>query len=98
VPLLVTEPPIVATGMEKDVARNSSMVVRARKAGKVSYADADKIVVNGTDVYELKKFVGLNERTCNNQRPLVKPGQKVEKGEVPTAPPRTRANWPWGGT
>ena len=42
-PLLVTEPPIVATGMEKDVARNSSMVVRARKAGKVTYADADRI-------------------------------------------------------
>src|SRR5438874_7141242 len=81
VPLLVTEPPIVATGMEKDVARNSSMVVRARKAGKVTYVDADRIEI-GTDVYPLKKFQGLNERTCLNQKPIIKPGDKVEKGQV----------------
>src|SRR5262249_32735289 len=81
VPLLVTEPPIVATGMEKDVARNSSMVVRARKAGKVTNVDASKIEI-GTDVYPLKKFQGLNERTCLNQKPIVKPGDKVEKGQV----------------
>jgi DNA-directed RNA polymerase subunit beta len=81
VPLLVTEPPIVATGMEKDVARNSSMVVRARRAGKVTYVDAQRIEVGG-DAYDLKKFVGLNERTCLNQRPIVGMGQKVEKGEV----------------
>jgi DNA-directed RNA polymerase subunit beta len=81
VPLLVTEPPIVATGMERDVARNSSMVVKARRAGKVTYVDANKIEV-GTDVYPMKKFQGLNERTCLNQRPTVKPGDKVEKGQV----------------
>src|SRR5205807_582515 len=81
VPLLVTEPPIVATGMEKDVARNSSMVVRARKAGKVTYVDASKIEI-GTDVYPLQKFQGLNERTCLNQKPIIKPGDKVEKNQV----------------
>jgi len=81
VPLLVTEPPIVATGLEVEVARNSSMVVRARRAGKVSGVDSTKIEI-GSDVYDLKKFQGLNERTCLNQRPLVKPGDKVEKGQV----------------
>ncbi|MEQ8791828.1 MAG: DNA-directed RNA polymerase subunit beta [Pirellulaceae bacterium] len=81
VPLLVTEPPIVATGMEKDVARNSSMVVRALRAGKVNYVDANRIEV-GTDTYDLKKYVGLNERTCQNQTPIIKPGDKVERGQV----------------
>src|SRR3989337_353867 len=73
VPLLVTEPPIVATGMEVDVARNSSLVVRAKRAGKVNFVDASRIDV-GADTYELKKFQGLNERTCLNQRPIVKMG------------------------
>ena len=81
VPLLVTEPPIVATGMEKDVARNSSMVIRAKRAGKVTFVDATRIEI-GSDIYELKKFQGLNERTSLNQRPIIMPGQKVEKGEV----------------
>ena len=81
VPLLVTEPPIVGTGMERDVARNSSMVVRARRAGKVTYCDATRIEVSG-DVYPLKKFQGLNERTCLNQKPIVRVGDKVEKAQV----------------
>ncbi|MCH5377098.1 MAG: DNA-directed RNA polymerase subunit beta, partial [Planctomycetes bacterium] len=81
VPLLVTEPPIVATGMERHVARNSSMVIRARKAGKVSFVDASRIEVGG-DVYPLKKFRGLNERTCLNQKPIINLGDKVEKGQV----------------
>ncbi|HJT35699.1 MAG TPA: DNA-directed RNA polymerase subunit beta [Pirellulales bacterium] len=81
VPLLVAEPPIVATGMERDVAQNSGMLVRAKKKGTVTYVDADKIVI-GDEKYELRKYVGLNERTCQNQRPIVSPGQKVEKGEV----------------
>ncbi|MCO6458400.1 MAG: DNA-directed RNA polymerase subunit beta [Pirellulaceae bacterium] len=82
VPLLVTEPPIVATGMEREVARNSSMVVRARKAGKVTYCDANRIEINGSEQYELKKYQGLNERTCLNQKPIVTLGDKVEKGQV----------------
>ncbi|MCS7306538.1 MAG: DNA-directed RNA polymerase subunit beta [Thermoguttaceae bacterium] len=81
VPLLVTEVPLVATGMEPEVARNSSMVVRARRKGTVTYVDANRIEI-GSDVYELKKFVGLNERTCLNQKPIVRVGDKVEKGQV----------------
>ncbi len=81
VPLLIAEPPIVGTGMETDVARNSSMVIRAKRAGKVSYVDSTRIELAG-DVYHLKKYTGLNERTCLNQKPIVVPGQKVEKGEV----------------
>jgi DNA-directed RNA polymerase subunit beta len=81
VPLLITEPPIVATGMEKAVAQNSSMLARAQRAGKVTYCDATRIEI-GNDVYDLKKFVGLNERTCCNQRPIVAVGDKVEKGQV----------------
>jgi DNA-directed RNA polymerase subunit beta len=81
VPLLVTEPPIVATGMERYVARNSSMVVTARRPGKVTFVDASRIEVGG-DVYPLKKYRGLNERTCLNQKPIVQMGDKVEKGQV----------------
>ncbi|MEC9003715.1 MAG: DNA-directed RNA polymerase subunit beta [Planctomycetota bacterium] len=81
VPLLVAEPPIVATGMETAVAQNSSMVVRARRAGKVTYCDSTRIQV-GADVYPLKKFAGLNERTCQNQKPIIQLGEKVEKDQV----------------
>ena len=81
VPLLVAEPPIVGTGMEREVAKNSAMVVRARRAGKVTYADATRIEV-GNDRYDLKKYQGLNERTCQNQRPLVQIGDKVERDQI----------------
>jgi len=81
VPLLVAEPPIVGTGLEKEVAANSSMVVRSRRAGKVTYVDSMKIEV-GTDIYHMKKYQGLNERTCLNQRPIVQVGDKVEKGQI----------------
>jgi DNA-directed RNA polymerase subunit beta len=79
VPLLVAEPPLVGTGMEVDVAVNSSMMMRAPKKGNVTYVDATKIVI-GNEVFPLTKFKGLNERTCQNQRPIVKVGDKVEKG------------------
>ncbi len=81
VPLLVAEPPIVGTGLEVPVAENSSMVVKAERAGRVTYVDSTHVEI-GSDVYTLKKYVGLNERTCLNQKPLVSPGQKVEKGDV----------------
>ncbi len=81
VPLLQTDPPCVATGMEREVALNSGMVIRARKPGTVDYVDADTIRVGGEE-YNLRKFVGLNEKTCLNQRPVVKPGQKVEAGDL----------------
>ena len=82
VPLLITEPPIVATGMEKVVAQNSSMTVQAENAGTVTKVTACEIVINDRDVYELRKFVGLNEGTCLNQKPIVIEGQKVKKGEI----------------
>jgi DNA-directed RNA polymerase subunit beta len=81
VPLLITEPPIVATGLETEVARNSSMVVRASRDGTVTYVDATRVEVDG-EVHELKKYVGLNERTCLNQTPIVKEGDKVKAGQV----------------
>jgi DNA-directed RNA polymerase subunit beta len=81
VPLLVAEPPIVGTGMEREVARNSAMVVRARRAGKVTYVDSTRIEI-GSDHYDLKKYQGLNERTCQNQRPIIALGDKVEKNQI----------------
>jgi DNA-directed RNA polymerase subunit beta len=81
VPLLESEAPLVMTGMEEVVARNSSMVVRARKAGTVTAVDAMRIEI-GDDVYRLRKYEALNERTCQNQTPLVQLGQKVKAGEV----------------
>ncbi len=82
VPLLKTEQALVCTGMEEVVGRNSSMVVRAERSGVVTEVDATKIVVNQADEYEFAKFIGLNERTCLNQRPLVKVGEKVSKSQV----------------
>ena len=82
VPLLKCEAPLVQTGMEEMAGRYSSMVVRAQKAGTVTAVDATKIVINHTDEYKLEKYFGLNERTCLNQRPIVKLGQKVEKDQT----------------
>lgn len=81
VPLLEAEPPIVGTGMERHIAQNSSMVVRAQVSGKINQVDATQITV-GTTVHKLKKYVGLNERTCNNQKPIIALGDKVEAGQV----------------
>ena len=89
VPLLKTEPAIVATGMERAVAENSGMIVRAEKPGTVTYVDALRIVIDNTDEYELRKFQGLNERTCLNQKPIVKVGQKVKKGQIIADGPAT---------
>jgi DNA-directed RNA polymerase subunit beta len=82
VPLLDTEAPLVGTGMEVEVAANSSMVIKARKSGTITAVDSARIVIDQTDEYLLEKFVGLNERTCLNQKPIVELGQKVKKGEV----------------
>jgi len=81
VPLLITEPPLVGTGMEDEVPRYSGMTPRADRAGKVTYVDADRIEIEGKK-YPLRKYTGLNERTCLNQKPLVKMGQRVKKGEI----------------
>jgi DNA-directed RNA polymerase subunit beta len=82
VPLLRCEPPLVQTGMEEMAGRYSSMAVRAQKAGTVTAVDATKVVINHTDEYKLEKYFGLNERTCLNQKPVVKLGQKVEKDQT----------------
>jgi DNA-directed RNA polymerase subunit beta len=82
VPLLRTDPPVVSTGMEKPVAQNSGMVVRAERAGVVTLVDATRILIDNADEYVLRKFVGLNERTCLNQKPIIKKGQRVKKGQI----------------
>jgi DNA-directed RNA polymerase subunit beta len=106
VPLLITEPPLVATGLERVVAQNSGMVIRAEKDGYVVFVDAERILLSPEKIpelaegekerslldraralplvqeYVLRKFVGLNERTCLNQKPIIKLGQKVKKGEI----------------
>jgi len=80
--LLRTEPPLVGTGMESVVGQNSSMVVKARNSGVVTDVDATNIVINHTDDYNLAKYVGLNERTCLNQKPIIQLGEKVKAGQV----------------
>jgi len=82
VPLLKTKLPLVGTGMEGIVGQNSSMVVKAKSSGIVTAVDATKIVINHTDEYILAKFVGLNERTCLNQKSIVKLGEKVAKDQI----------------
>ena len=81
VPLLIAEPPLVGTGLERDVAQNSGMVLKAQKAGTVTAADADGIEIDGVN-YPMRKFTGLNERTCMTQKPIVKPGDQVKKGQI----------------
>jgi len=82
VPLIKVEPPAVATGIEHFVGHNSGMVVKAKRGGTVTFADAQRIIIDNSDEYELRKFVGLNERTCLNQRPVVEAGQGVEAGAI----------------
>ncbi|MFO0425283.1 MAG: DNA-directed RNA polymerase subunit beta [Planctomyces sp.] len=81
VPLLISERPVVGTGMEQYVAQNSGMVLRAEKNGKVTYVDATVIEIDGRR-YPLRKFVRLNERTCLNQKPIVSVGEKVKAGQI----------------
>ena len=82
VPLIKVDPPCIATGMEIACGMNSGMIVRARRGGYVTYADAERIIIDNADEYVLRKFVGLNERTCQNQKPVVEVGQQVEEGQI----------------
>src|SRR4051812_30724667 len=82
VPLLVAEPPIVATGLERSVAINSGMVVKALQDGTVTYVDSTRVIIDHNHIYKLRKYVGLNERTCLNQKPIVQVGQKVKSGDI----------------
>ncbi|MCK4384890.1 MAG: DNA-directed RNA polymerase subunit beta [candidate division Zixibacteria bacterium] len=100
VPLLSTEPPLIGTGMERKAAFDSGDLVVAKRGGVVELVTANKIVVRPNDhkeevdfleldEYELIKFNRSNQDTCINQRPLVKVGQKVEKGECIADGPAT---------
>lgn len=94
VPLVSPQAPIVGTGMEHKLVEDSGIVVRARRSGIVMNADAERIIVKadtdnkgdfseiGADLYELKKFRRSNQNTLINQKPLVKPGDHVEEGQV----------------
>ncbi|HLD88541.1 MAG TPA: DNA-directed RNA polymerase subunit beta, partial [Candidatus Omnitrophota bacterium] len=81
VPLMIPEVPFVGTGMEEKVARDSGVLVIAQEAGTVTKVDGREIVV-GKTVYPLKNFQRSNANTCVHQRPLVKPGEKVEAGQT----------------
>jgi len=81
VPLMVTETPIIGTGMEAKVAYDTGAVVKAEESGRVNAVDGGSITV-GKRTYQLKKFIRTNADTCLNQRPIVKLGDHVEKGQV----------------
>ena len=99
VPLLQAEAPLVGTGMEEKVAIDSGAAITARRAGIIDQVDATRVVIRatedlevgdpGVDIYRLRKFQRSNQNTCINQRPLVKVGDKVGKGEVIADGPST---------
>ena len=86
VPLIKTEAPIVATGLEYKAALDNCAIMVAENAGVVEYVDANKVIVTcedgHEDVYEFTKFSKTNQESCVNEKPVVKKGQKVKKGDV----------------
>jgi DNA-directed RNA polymerase subunit beta len=120
VPLLRADAPLVGTGMERIVSHDSGSAVVARHDGIVENVDAGRIVVKiddhevdetgtGVDIYNLIKFIRSNQNTCLNQKPIVKVGDKVKRGEIMADGPSTQwgelalgqnvlvAFMPWGG-
>ena len=100
VPLMNPQAPIIGTGMEYNVARDSGVVVVARRDGVVDQVDGNRIVISsfsfdtfvgdtGVDIYKLSKFQRSNHDTCVNQKPLVKVGQKIRKGDIIADGPAT---------
>jgi DNA-directed RNA polymerase subunit beta len=100
VPTLRAEKPLVGTGMERTVAKDSGVTVVAEKGGIIEAIDASRIVVRvneaeipegepGVDIYNLTKYTRSNQNTCINQRPLVKPGDIVSRGDVLADGPST---------
>ena len=99
VPLIRAEAPLVGTGMESVVARDSGAAIAARRAGVVDQVDAMRIVVRatedtsettpGVDIYRLFKFQRSNQNTCITQRPLVKKGDIVRRGDIIADGPST---------
>jgi DNA-directed RNA polymerase subunit beta len=82
VPLIKVDPPLVATGMEHEIGPYSGMILKAHSDGVVTAVDASRIEIDNADEYELRKFVGLNEKTCQNQKPIVRLGDTVTAGQV----------------
>ena len=119
VPLIQAEAPLVGTGMEGVVARDSGVAIAARRTGEVEQIDAKRIVIratedvnpsqSGVDIYNLRKYQRSNQNTCVNQRPLVRVGDVVQKGDIIADGPSTElgelalgrnvlvAFMPWGG-
>ena len=99
VPLLQAEAPLVGTGMEEVVARDSGAAICARRGGVVDQVDATRIVIrataetdaskSGVDIYNLRKFQRSNQSTCINQRPLVRIGDEIASGDVIADGPST---------
>ena len=99
VPLITAEAPLVGTGMEQVVARDSGAAIAARRTGVVDQVDATRIVIrateetdpskSGVDIYNLRKFQRSNQNTCINQRPLVRVGDAIEAGEIVADGPST---------
>ncbi|TAK59695.1 DNA-directed RNA polymerase subunit beta [Methylobacter sp.] len=100
VPTLRAEKPLVGTGMERTVAKDSGVTVVAARGGKIEAVDAARIVVRvndtetetgtpGVDIYNLIKYTRSNQNTCINQKPLVKPGDIVQAGDIMADGPST---------
>jgi DNA-directed RNA polymerase subunit beta len=100
VPLIKTEKPLVGTGMERAVAKDSGSVVVADRGGIVDTVDAARIVVRvsdeeteageaGVDIYNLTKYTRSNQNTCINQKPLVRPGDTIHAGDILADGPST---------
>ena len=120
VPLMRTDAPLIGTGMEAIVARDSGVTIIAKRDGVVEDVDASRIVIRsdypsdgdndtGVDIYNLIKYQRSNQNTCINQKPIVKRGQRVTRGDVIADGPATDggelalgqnvlvAFMPWGG-
>jgi DNA-directed RNA polymerase subunit beta len=119
VPLLTSSTPLIGTGMEGVVARDSGVTVVARRSGMVEDVDSTRVVIRATDgngsgdspvdIYKLTKFQRTNQNTCYNQRPIVRKGDLVHKGQIIADGPATEmgqlalgknvmvAFMPWGG-
>jgi DNA-directed RNA polymerase subunit beta len=98
VPLIRADAPLVGTGMEAAVARDSGATIVARRPGVVDQIDGARIVVRatsddattkGVDIYRLRKFMRSNQSTCINQRPLVRVGDEVDEGDIIADGPST---------
>jgi DNA-directed RNA polymerase subunit beta len=99
VPLIRAEAPLVGTGMEETVARDSGVTIIAKRSGVIDQVDATRIVIRayessaaapGVDIYNLLKFQRSNQNTCITQRPLVKVGDQVQAGDIIADGPSTQ--------